>query len=350
MSGATRQVLKRAWRSTRARLGGTAAVLIYHRIAEHASDPERLCVTPERFAEQVGMLSRDFNVMPAGELMGLLADGGRLPRRSVAITFDDGYADALHAALPALRAAGVPGTMFVSSGAVDSACEYWWDELEQVCLTANELPEQIAIDAAGARVSASLGADAVYSAESEARHAGWDVTQPPPTARQRLYLQLAGFLKRLAPDARAVALGSLREQCGIAPVRRETHRALTSAEVAQLAQDALAEVGGHTVDHQMLSACSAEEQRHQIADDKRRLEELCGGKLVSFSYPYGTYDDFDADSVRLVRESGYLGACTTDSDAVVAWGDRFRVPRYLPRHAAPADLSATLARWLDGDG
>jgi peptidoglycan/xylan/chitin deacetylase (PgdA/CDA1 family) len=140
---------------------------------------------------------------------------------------------------------------------------------------------------------------------------------------------------------------SLLELTGVALSTRPSHRTLDAAEVALLSRDPFIELGGHTIDHAVLSACSTEEQRHQIHDDKLRLEQLCGCRLASFSYPHGGFDDFSTESVRLVREVGYEGACTTDSDICVAWGDRFRVPRYLPRDMGAEDLAARLARWLD---
>jgi peptidoglycan/xylan/chitin deacetylase (PgdA/CDA1 family) len=346
-AGSARQTIKAVWRSARMRVGGAAAVLIYHRISSMESDPELLALSPERFDEQVAALSRDFNVVPVDEVFRLLDRPGRMPKRTVAITFDDGYADALHSAVPILHAHGVPGTLFLSSGAVDSPDEYWWDQLEQICFAPAELPPTITIDTGARTFSHSLGKDAIYPPETAMRDASWNVTQPTPGGRQRLYLELASFMRQLPPAERNPAMASLLKQTGAAPTTRTSHRTLDAAEVALLSRDPLIGLGGHTIDHAVLSACSTEEQRHQIHDDKLRLEQLCERRLTSFSYPHGGFDDFNAESRRLVQAAGYEGACTTDSDICVAWGDRFRVPRYLPRDMSADDLSAKLARWLD---
>jgi hypothetical protein len=98
-------------------------VLLYHRIAAVERDPQRLCVSPGRFAEQLDALREGGDVVPLGEVFG----GRGRPR--VAVTFDDGYVDNLTAALPALRSAGVPATFFITAGMVGSDVMFWWEDM-----------------------------------------------------------------------------------------------------------------------------------------------------------------------------------------------------------------------------
>jgi peptidoglycan/xylan/chitin deacetylase (PgdA/CDA1 family) len=63
-------------------------------------------VDPERFEKQLAELSRVVDVVPLSELALRLRRGHR-PRPVVALTFDDGYADLLHVALPLLEQYGV---------------------------------------------------------------------------------------------------------------------------------------------------------------------------------------------------------------------------------------------------
>ena len=70
------------------------SILIYHRVFP-SKDPLRLD-TPdaEQFAQQMRWVKRYFNVLPMHEAASLLRQG-RLPKRALAITFDDGYIDLL---------------------------------------------------------------------------------------------------------------------------------------------------------------------------------------------------------------------------------------------------------------
>lgn len=80
----------------------------------HAVDPDwtaPLSVPPARFEAQVTWLAAHRRVVP---LEDLLADPGPAPsRRTVAITFDDGFSSVMDHAVPVLRRLGLPFTLFL---------------------------------------------------------------------------------------------------------------------------------------------------------------------------------------------------------------------------------------------
>jgi peptidoglycan/xylan/chitin deacetylase (PgdA/CDA1 family) len=86
-------------------LGRVPMILMYHGVADVADDPNQLCVTPGRFAEQLAALQR---LGLRGVSVGTLADAMRAGRQHglVGITFDDGYVSVLEAAVPELQRRG----------------------------------------------------------------------------------------------------------------------------------------------------------------------------------------------------------------------------------------------------
>jgi peptidoglycan/xylan/chitin deacetylase (PgdA/CDA1 family) len=100
-------------------------ILMYHGVAEVAEDPNQLCVTPRRFAEQMAWLKRR-GLRGVG--IGTLVDAVRAGRHRglVGITFDDGYVSVLAAALPELLRHGFTASMFIISGRLGGSNE--WDE------------------------------------------------------------------------------------------------------------------------------------------------------------------------------------------------------------------------------
>jgi len=328
-------------------VGPTAVVLIYHRVAELDHDPQLLAVSREEFDAQMRLIASEYSPVSLNELAESLAHRS-LPDQAVAITFDDGYADNLHAAEPILSRHGVPATVFVSSGYVEAGQEFWWDELERVFLEPGELPSRIEIATAGVVFTADLGDSAEYSAADAARHRDWNVLERPRNERQAAYVSLAQELRPLSAAHRSEVLAELRRLAAAAPDARQTHRPLDADEVRALDESPLAEVGGHTVSHQLLSRRTLEEQREEIVSDMEAIEGLCGRRPTSFSYPYGGLDDYTDDTVTLVKGAGYRLACSNHPGTVKPWTDPFRIPRHIVRNWPAEELSRRLEAWFDG--
>ncbi len=107
------------------RLGRVPMILMYHGVADVGEDPNLLCVTPSRFAEQMTWLKRH-GLRGVG--IGALVDAMRAGRGRglVGITFDDGYVNVAEDALPVLLRHGFTATMFIISGLLGRSNE--WDE------------------------------------------------------------------------------------------------------------------------------------------------------------------------------------------------------------------------------
>jgi peptidoglycan/xylan/chitin deacetylase (PgdA/CDA1 family) len=311
-------------RRLRAAAGGTAVVLTYHRIADDDCDLAGTAVSPGRFAEQIAAFAGTYELLSAGDLMRRLEARSPLPRRGLCITIDDGYADTLGAALPVLSRHAVPATVFVCSGYLDGTREFWWDELERL-------------------VNAGLGAQR----RATVRVGDTSVTAGPTADGASLFARLSALIEPLSPVEREDVLSQLREQAGQDRLVRAEKRPLSATELVELAGSAVIEIGAHTVNHVRLASRPLDEQREEISGSRRRLQDVLGASIDTFCYPYGTPGSFSADTTRLVREAGFLGAVTTGLGTGLPWGsvgvrsDRFALPR-----TATADVSAAAATAL----
>jgi len=107
------------------RLRDTPMILMYHGIADVADDPNQLCVSPQRFAEQLAWLERsDLRGVSVATLIEAMSAGRA--DGMVGITFDDGYTSVLGTALPELASRGFGATAFIISGLLGRTNE--WDE------------------------------------------------------------------------------------------------------------------------------------------------------------------------------------------------------------------------------
>lgn len=91
---------------------GDAAVLMYHAVD---TSGWRLSVTPQEFAWQMKYLKRHRIVVPLADVVAHAKGEKRLPERSVAVTFDDGYADLVSTVLPVITRYRIPITIFLTT-------------------------------------------------------------------------------------------------------------------------------------------------------------------------------------------------------------------------------------------
>ncbi len=109
-------------------------ILMYHyvRHVDRAADPLgfRLSVTPEQLDAQLGWLrAAGYETVRMDALASCMRGAGPCPLRAVALTFDDGYADAFTTALPILRRHGFVATFYIVSGFVGQPGYMGWEEI-----------------------------------------------------------------------------------------------------------------------------------------------------------------------------------------------------------------------------
>ena len=91
-------------------------VLLYHSIDdEPRSDVARWSVTPRQFREHMRLLRDEgWNTLTVSTLVERMAVGTRLPDRSIAVTFDDGFENTLTEGVPAMG--DMSATAYVTTG------------------------------------------------------------------------------------------------------------------------------------------------------------------------------------------------------------------------------------------
>ncbi|MCW8221023.1 MULTISPECIES: polysaccharide deacetylase family protein [Streptomyces] len=100
-------------------------ILTYHAVADPADDPYGITVSADRLDEQLTWLRR--RGLTGVAVSSLLRADAAERRTLVGLTFDDGYADFLHEALPVLLTHGCTATVFVLPGRPGGSND--WDPL-----------------------------------------------------------------------------------------------------------------------------------------------------------------------------------------------------------------------------
>jgi peptidoglycan/xylan/chitin deacetylase (PgdA/CDA1 family) len=118
---------------------GSLPIVMYHYIRDYATTTDtvgmNLSVKPETFGKQLDALKAD------GWTSITFADvaNGRVPEKSVILTFDDGYDDAFTNAFPELQKRGMKGVFYIVSGFVGQPGYANWEQLRAMQAAGMEL-------------------------------------------------------------------------------------------------------------------------------------------------------------------------------------------------------------------
>ena len=292
-------------------------VLLFHKVPL-AADP----LTPtepvfSQFEHILDFLQENTNVLPLTDAAAALASGS-LPKKAVALTFDDGYDEWLTTVSPALRARNMHATFFVTTEQLDGPA--LWHE--RIIAAVRALPDS------GARLPYGFGS---YG----------DLRQPG--SRIRLISELQERLKYAPLPERLGAIEMLEAQAlsplvWPRPFDRDSVRALHSQGF---------EIGGHTISHPILNECTDAQATEEIAGCKDELESIIGGRIHAFAYPNGRpLKDYEGRHVAMVKACGYKVAVATSGGAARLDSDIFQLPRFTPWGATNERMALQLARNL----
>jgi peptidoglycan/xylan/chitin deacetylase (PgdA/CDA1 family) len=313
------------------------AILMFHRVAEAAPDPWGLCVSPSRFEQQMQSVSVDRIPLPMTEFVNLL-EAGTLPANAVAVTFDDGYVDNVRVAMPILEKAGVPATIFLTTGYLGQKKEFWWDELARLILGCREsLEGTITI---GTR---TIAVQIPALSRPPAMSSAWRVHKRPGTPREELYLEIWTQLRLLEHSARERAVECVRQLFGREePCENDLPMSADDVRILVAKTCVDVEIGAHTETHPPLTALTTDDRRREIQGSRAACEALTGKPVTGFAYPHG---DLDEPTASLVRDSGFRWACSTNHAVVdPSRFDLFRLPRIQALNWTGRELTRVLNR------
>ncbi|MDE7055650.1 MAG: polysaccharide deacetylase family protein, partial [Lactobacillus sp.] len=229
-------------------------IFLYHRINTLTIDNQLLAVSPEYFEEHLCVIKKSRIILPLYELIKQI-EMGKTASDSVAITFDDGYADNFLNALPILERHDAHATFFVNTGLLDqyTAC---WDFLEDIFLTGRDLPLFLKISCISNQT--------------------WPTASP--NQRLRAHDNILHYAKQnLNAEETCLLVNQLLEWAGISTEKNTLPSPMMTEEYVRiLAHSRFAEVGSHCLTHSRLASMDKNRQRHEITTSCRILERITG--------------------------------------------------------------------------
>ena len=282
---------------TKARL----SVLIFHRVlpAPDALFPDE--ITASRFNELCGWLKGWFNMLTLNDAVARIKTG-TLPARAACITFDDGYADNHHVAMPILQRHGLTATFFIATSFLDGG-RMWNDTIIET-IRGNTTP---LLD------FSSLG-----------------LGQYPVNTIDQKKAAIGALINKIKYRSVAERISITEQLAHLAQVELPHDLMMTAHEVKAMRHAGM-QIGAHTISHPILARLTDEQARQEIGDSKIFLEQLLGERVGLFAYPNGKPgEDFSPHTVEVVRSLGFDAAVSTQWGASRMGGDLLQIKRFTP--------------------
>lgn len=108
-------------------------ILMYHSIDYTADRKNKIVVSPEAFERQMRYLhDNGYKVVPIEKAVEYIKSGRKPPRKTIAITMDDGYENNYKYAYPILKRYHVPATIFIVTSFIGKKDFLNWDEIKEM--------------------------------------------------------------------------------------------------------------------------------------------------------------------------------------------------------------------------
>jgi peptidoglycan/xylan/chitin deacetylase (PgdA/CDA1 family) len=281
------------------------AVLYFHRVLEQTDpflpdDP-----TIDEFESLISTISKYFSTFTIAKALELQATG-QLPKLSVCISFDDGYADNYTNALPILDKYQVPGTFFIATSGTQQG--YLWNDvlLHKIRNT--------------------------QSSEITVTDKSWLLNSTEN--KVNAYLNLVSLLKFMPNQERDENLSIISQklegesqQLGAI----DTPRCMMTEDQLRHLHKLGHEIGGHTSTHSIFGVQDEQVALTEIHNNKTDLETILDSKIKTFAFPNGYFPrDFDQSHIDMVKASGFKFACSTNDGGIISTTNRYSISRFMP--------------------
>lgn len=285
----------RRWR------GPVVRILAYHAVNDEL-DYLNLFVSPTKFRKQMRHLARHYRTVTMHGVEDVL-DRDRPEQDLVAVTLDDGYRDNLDQAFPIAQSEGIPLTIYLATGYVDTG-----------------RPTFI--------LSLILAVHYARKEFLDLSHRGLDTLNLRSHAeREEAIRRVDRYAKGLGFSEQQKLLEEVSENLGIDGNDLFRDRMLAWDEVRKLSNNGVC-FGGHTVTHPVLSCLEPREVENEIQRSQQRIREELGQVPSTFAYPYGGREDVGQIVEGVARHSGYRSAVVLYSNRVEAQ-NRYRLGRTM---------------------
>lgn len=272
----------------RAISAGRPRILMYHNFSG-TGESHNHDVTVSALRMQLQYLKQHFRVLSLADLAEQIRFHRSFRPNSVVLTIDDGRRNCYEHLYPLLREFRMPATFFVTSSFVDGEDWLWTDKV--------------------------LWLSKQHGAPDELL----------PGRIDDFFYRLNRFVPRVRNESIFAVARAMRVAIPTQPP--PPFNPCLWAELREMANSGLVEIGSHTVTHPILSTLDDHEGWYELTRSRARIEQALGRKVRFFCFPNGKPGDYRPTQLRQLEEAGYEAAVVSTFGLVQRASDPYELPR-----------------------
>jgi peptidoglycan/xylan/chitin deacetylase (PgdA/CDA1 family) len=263
-------------------------ILMYHAVVHSLLKVTDWCFIDESsFVHQINYLKKNFDIVTLSEAIDRLANG-KIYHPTAVITFDDGFQNNYRVAFPILCEEKLPATIFLVTGLINTDDTLWYCRLNRAIAKTNK--------------DSIKWNNNIYdlSANKQKVRASSEIQDKlKKFPHTKLPLELQKIIIELGDDP------DLSIEDG------SPYRILNQKEITEMANSGLIEFGAHTHSHAILSLLSPKKQHQEIEGSVNIIKDLTRESCKYFAYPNGQSQDYNEDTIEVLKACGIRAALTT---------------------------------------
>ncbi len=262
-----------------------ATIVLYHGVTGEQSlgieNFSKKHIPENQFEQHMQYLAKNCNVVSLRKMSEMLSNKSPLPPQTVAVSFDDTFKNNRTTALPVLERFEIPATFFISTGFIDNNRRFWVDLVEHTINTTKKTSLDITLN-------------------------GSRYTLPVKSNEEKIQtvVTVKGEMKKMIPLDRDKTLQDLKEMLDVDDSGEQVpnYQNMNWDDIRAIDKSPLAEIGGHTVNHEIMSYLDDQSLAYEISESLDCLCKHLEHPIDLYSYPEGQAEHYNDRVIQALKE------------------------------------------------
>ncbi len=238
----------------------------------------------DEFHSQMKIIKNNYSVHSIDDIVTFHNKGETWPNNSVVITFDDGFKNNFEIAAPILDDLKLPAVFYVCSGMIGTDKMFWVDMIEDCINRTN-----------ANNIKIRLIEEHFFNLNSESE-------------KILSINKIKNFCKKSTTNEKNRIIAELINETKVSPTINSynNYQMMDWKELIALDQNKLFTIGGHTLNHEVMTAQSLEITKLDVKKTINLLKNYLDHDIIHFSYPEGQVNHFNKNIIKVLKNNGIV--------------------------------------------